>query len=317
MKKLAIVGASGLVGQTVLKVLKEEDLIDCFELYMLSSNRSAGKVLVFNEKHYKIIELCDEVLNIGFDYAILVAGEDVSLAWVRKFAEKGTIVIDNSSAFRMACDVPLVVPEINFSEIKKEDRIIANPNCSTIQLVLVLERFKKVANIETVVVSSYQSVSGAGKDALLDLENDTKFVFERGIKDNIIAKIGSISENLNCSEENKIILETNKILKSDINIIATTVRVPIKHCHGESVYVKFSTSVAFDDLKKAILCDYIKLSDDIFYPKECVNTNITYVSRLRKHSENEIVFFVIADNLRRGAAFNAVEILKKLDNTKF
>lgn len=312
MKKLAIVGASGLVGQTVLRVLKEERLHKKFELYMITSKNSAGKVLVFDNKHYRLIELTNDVFKLGLDYAIFVTSEDVSKIWVKNFEARGITVIDNSSAFRLNKNIPLVVPEINLKTITAEDRIIANPNCSTIQLVLVLDRIRKLSEFEDIVVSSYQSVSGAGKDALDDLENDTHYVFEKGIKDNFIAKIGGFSENLNCSEENKIILETQKILNENFNIVATTVRVPVRFCHGESVYVKFKNKVNFDDVKKAIECDYIKVSEDLFYPKECAGTNLTYVCRLRKHSDNEILFFVIADNLRRGAAYNAVEILKRL-----
>lgn len=312
MKKLALVGASGLVGQTVLKVLKEEGLIEKFELFLISSNRSAGKILVFDDKHYILHELCDDVLKEKFDYAIFVLNEDVSKVWVKKFAENGTTVIDNSSVFRMNKNVPLVVPEINFNIIKKSDKIIANPNCSTIQLVLVLDRLKKLADFESVVVSSYQSVSGAGKEALLDLETGSNNVFDMGIKDNFIAQIGKCAENKFCSEENKIMLESQKILKDKFNISATTVRVPIRFCHGESVYIKFSKNVDIEEVKKSLDCEYIVFSDDMFYPKDCENTNETYVFRLRKHSDNEILFFVIADNLRRGAAYNAVQILKKL-----
>ena len=218
MKKLALVGASGLVGQTVLKVLKEEGLIEKFELFLISSNRSAGKILVFDDKHYILHELCDDVLKEKFDYAIFVLNEDVSNVWVKKFAKNGTTIIDNSSVFRMNKNVPLIVPEINFNIIKKSDKIIANPNCSTIQLVLVLDRLKKLADFESVVVSSYQSVSGAGKEALLDLETGSNNVFDMGIKDNFIAQIGKCAENKFCSEENKIMLESQKILKDKFNI---------------------------------------------------------------------------------------------------
>ena len=314
MKKLAIVGASGLVGQTVLKVLKEENLLKKFELYLITSTRSAGKVLIFDDRHYRLIELSDDVFKLGIDYAIFVTGEDVSKVWVKNFEARGTVVIDNSSAFRLDKNIPLIVPEINFKSIKNENKIIANPNCSTIQLVLVLDKLRKLAKFDSVIVSSYQSVSGAGKDALDDLENNTNYIFEHGIKDNFIAKIGGLAQNFNCSEENKIILETQKILEEEFNIAATTVRVPIRFCHGESVYVKFKQNVDFEKVKSVIECDYIKLSDDLFYPKECAGTNLTYVCRLRKHSENEILFFVIADNLRRGAAYNAVEILKRITN---
>lgn len=322
MKKLAIVGVSGLVGQSVLDVLKEERIFEKMELIMISSDRSAGKEFVYCGRTYKMIELNEKVFELGIDYAIFVVGEDISKVWVPRFSERGIVVIDNSSAFRLAKNVPLVVPEINLSDIKSLDKIIANPNCSTIQLVIVLDKLRKIAGLDTVVVSSYQSVSGAGRDALLDLENKTRKVFECGINDNFIARIGSIAENMNCSEENKIILETQKILGEKVNVVATTVRVPIRFCHGESVYVKFKGNVDANKIKESLACEYIKISDDLFYPSECAGSNLTYVCRLRQHSENEILFFVIADNLRRGASFNAVEILKRLienkeDFTKF
>lgn len=314
MKKLAIVGATGLVGGAVLNVLKEENLIDVFEIYLLVSNNSAGKVLVFGDKHYPLVALSDDVLEIGFDYSIFVTSEDISRLWVKKFEDNDVIVIDNSSAFRMNKNVPLVVPEINFSDIKEDNKIIANPNCSTIQLVVVLDRLKNLYDIQSVIVSSYQSVSGAGREALNDLKNHKTDYFSCGIENNFIPQIGAIKDNGFCSEENKIMNETKKILHSDFDVFATTVRVPIAFCHGESVYVKFKSKVDFEKIKAEISCDWIKLSDDLFYPKDCAGSNLTYVCRLRKCSENEIMFFVIADNLRRGAAYNAVEILKQLKN---
>lgn len=315
MKRLAIVGATGLVGQMVLRVLKEEGLNKKFELFMITSKRSSGQVLEFDNMHYRLIELNNDVFKLKLDYAVFVTGEDVSKVWVKNFESMGVVVIDNSSAFRLEKNIPLVVPEINFESIGAGDKIIANPNCSTIQLVLVLDRLKKLSDFESVVVSSYQSVSGAGKEALQDLDNDTCYFFEHGITNNYIAQIGAISENGNCSEENKIIFETQKILKEKFNIAATAVRVPVNFCHGESVYVKFKNNIDFERVKKVLECDYIKVSDALFYPKDCAGSNHTFVCRVRRHSDNEILFFVIADNLRRGAAFNAVEILKRLLKT--
>lgn len=312
MKKLAIVGATGLVGQTVLRVLKEENLIEEFEIYMIVSNRSAGRVMIYAGNHYRLIELDEKVLSYGFDYALFVAQENISKEWVKKFAESGTVVIDNSSVFRLDKKVPLVVPEINLDAIKVGDKIIANPNCSTIQLVVVLDKLKKLGAINRVVVSSYQSVSGAGKEALQDLNENKNDYFACGIQDNIIAQIGSIQENGNCTEENKIINETKKILDDNFEVVATTVRVPISFCHGESVFVEFEKEIDFEKLQSVLKCEHIKVGSDLFYPKDCAGTNLTYVCRLRKTSKNSLIFFVIADNLRRGAAFNAVLILKKL-----
>ena len=312
MKKLAIVGVTGLVGQSVLKVLKEENLAKQFEIVMFGSERSAGKSIEYNGKTFKLFELDENVMDCFFDYAIFLTSEEISKVWVERFSKNGTVVIDNSSAFRLEENIPLIVPEINFDLIKNSDKIISNPNCSTIQLVVVLEKLRKLSKFDTVVVSSYQSVSGAGKEALLDLENDTNYVFECGIKDNFIASIGKFCDNLNCSEENKIISETQKILNEKIHIIATTVRVPTSFCHGESVYVKFKDNVDIGDVKEILKCNYIELGEKLFYPKDCAGSNQTFVCRLRKCSDNEIVFFVIADNLRRGASFNAVKILKML-----
>lgn len=310
MKRLGIIGATGLVGSATLNCLLEERLLDNFELYMFVSDKSAGKVLVFGEKHYPLIRLDDDFVNYHLDYAIFLTSEDVSLVWARKFADVGIKVIDNSCAFRLSEGVPLVVPEINIDIIKASDKIIANPNCSTIQLVVVLDGLLKLSKIKRVVVSSYQSVSGAGREALQDLKNQTKNYFEHGIDDNIIPQIGGLEANGNSKEENKIINETKKILGTKMDVFATAVRVPISYCHGESVLVEFENKVNLAEVKSALTCDYIKFSEDLFYPTECVNSNDTFVCRLRKMGKNVIQMFIVADNLRRGAAYNAVKILE-------
>ena len=205
MKKLAIIGVSGLVGKTVLDVLNEEFNSKEFELFLYGSENSKGSIISFQGKDYVIEELSEDALSLGFDYALFLTGEEVSLMWADRFAAFGSIVIDNSSAFRLTHNVPLVVPEINFNTIRHGDKIIANPNCSTIQLVLVLEKIQKLSKIKKIVLSSYQSVSGAGKEALEDLENQSNKFFNKGIVNNIIPKIGGFSANDYCSEENKII----------------------------------------------------------------------------------------------------------------
>jgi aspartate-semialdehyde dehydrogenase len=271
---------------------------------------------MYGEKIFRFVPLNEKLLKDEFDYVIFASGDDISFEWAPKFKDKGSIVIDNSNAFRRVSEVPLVVPEINFNSIKNNNKIISNPNCSTIQLVVVLEKLLKLANIDNVVVSSYQSVSGAGKEALLDLKYNTKDVFKNGITNNVIPQIGSILDNGFCSEEDKIMFETNKILNTNMSISATTVRVPIPYCHGESVYVKLQSDVKLDSIKNIIKCDYIECCDNIVYPTECHTSNKTYVCRLRQKSPREILFFVVADNLRRGAAYNAVEILNKLIENK-
>ncbi len=319
MKKirLGIVGASGLVGETILKVIKEENLLSKLEIFLITSDRSAGKVVIFNGRPCTYLALNDDIYKLNLDVVIFSAGDEICKMWAKNLAEKGVYVIDNSNAFRRDDDIPLVVPEINSELINRNTKIIANPNCSTIQLAVVLHRLRSIAQIEKVVVSSYQSVSGAGKDALDDLEDGSHKVFECDIRNNIIAKIGDIEENGFCKEENKIIFETNKILNENIKVLATAVRVPVKYCHGESVYVKFLQKIDKIDIKSALKCSFIENFDKNCHNDECFNTNKTYVFRLRQVGENEVMFFVMADNLRRGAAYNAVLILKKLIDEKF
>ena len=290
MKKLAIIGASGLVGQTILDVLFEENLMNEFDITLVVSNKSLGKQVMYGNKIFRYVLLNERLLQQNFDYAIFSSGDEVSKEWVPKFAERGSIVIDNSNAFRREKTIPLVVPEINFNSIKNNDKIISNPNCSTIQLVVVLEKLLKLSKMKDVVVSSYQSVSGAGKEALLDLKNKTNNYFNVNIYGNIISQIGGMLENGFCTEEDKIMFETNKILNDKLNIVATTVRVPIPYCHGESVYVRFENEVDFNKVKDVIKCDYIDVCDELIYPEECVKSNKTYVFRLRKVSNKEIVF---------------------------
>lgn len=311
--KIAIVGATGLVGETILKVLNEEGLFDISDISLFVSSRSAGKEYMFKGRRFRLIQLDEKALNKKFDIVFFSAGTDVSREWVQKFADKGAYVIDNTNAFRREKNIPLVVPEINKELVNRETKIISNPNCSTIELAVVLDKIRLLAKIEKVVVSTYQSVSGAGRRALSDLKNNAKNVFKYGINDNIIANIGEIQENGYSTEENKIMFELSKILNEEIDISATAVRVPIEICHGESVYVKFKTDVNLIDVFKVLECDYIKvLEDDLFYVSDVKGTNLTYVFRIRQKTNRELEFFVLADNLRRGAAYNAVKIAKTL-----
>lgn len=312
--KLAVVGATGLVGKTIIDILKEEKLIFDIELVLFASRRSVGKRMMICGRDYKIFELNDDFLKMGIDYAIFSAGGDVSKCWAKRFADAGVVVIDNTSVFRMNKKIPLVVPEINISAARHSDKLISNPNCSTIQLVLVLDRLRKISQINQVVVSTYQSVSGAGRRALADLNNQTNHYFINGIKNNIIASIGDVDKSGFCSEEVKLMTETGKILNDkDMRICATAVRVPTSHCHGESVYIKFQDAINLRKIKKALKCDYIEvLNREVGLPTMIKGSNKTYVYRVRKVSKNEILLFVIADNLRRGAAYNAVEIFKYL-----
>lgn len=240
--KLAIVGATGVVGRTILKVLEEENLpIDEYKLF--SSYRSAGQSISFMNKEYIVSELNENSFDEGFNYAIFSAGSDTSKKYSPIAAKKGCIVIDNSSAFRMDSSVPLVVPEVNFDDICENSGIIANPNCSTIQAVVALKPLDNMYNIQRIIYSTYQAVSGAGKNGITDLENGIKAYvkgeenyclkkFPHQIFNNCLPHIDEFLDNGYTKEEEKMINETRKILhKPDLKITATTVRVPVLNCH--------------------------------------------------------------------------------------
>ena len=309
--KIAIIGATGLVGTTILRVLYEENLFWGYDITLFVSSKSAGKEFLFEGRIFRLVKLDETALSKKFDFVFFSAGGEVSLLWAKRFAEIGAVVIDNTNAFRREAGVPLIVPEINFSSITKETKLISNPNCSTIQLAIVINKLAELSEIEKIVVSTYQSVSGAGRRAFLDLKNNAKNVFKYGINDEIIAKIGEIQENGYSIEENKVMFELSKILGKELDVSVTAVRVPTSVGHGESVYVKFKNDVNVIDALAALDCEQIKLRDDVFYLHEVRETNVTYVCRLRQKNKNELEFFVMADNLRRGAAYNAVKIMKK------
>lgn len=310
--KIAIIGATGLVGNTILKVLLEENLFWGYDISLFVSSRSAGKEFLFEGRRFRLLELDENALSQKFDFVFFSAGSKVSLLWAKKFADRGAVVIDNTSAFRKEKTIPLVVPEINFENISNHTKLISNPNCSTIQLAVVMHKLMLLGEIEKVVVSTYQSVSGAGRRAFLDLKNNAKNVFKCGINDEIIAKIGEIQENDYAEEENKIMFELSKILGKTIDVSATAVRVPTSVGHAESVYVKFKNDVSVIDALAVLDCEHIKVFNDVVYLKDVRETNFTYVCRLRQKNKNELEFFVMADNLRRGAAYNAVKIVKDL-----
>ena len=316
--KLAILGATGLVGETILKVLNEEGLFVGSDITLFVSSRSAGKEYMFKGRRFRLVELNESALKKKFDIVFFSAGTDVSKVWVKKFANAGAFVIDNTNAFRRKDSVPLVVPEINGEIVGGDSKIISNPNCSTIELALVIDKLRKLSKIEKVVVSTYQSVSGAGRSALLDLKNNAKNVFKYGINNNLIAKIGEIQENGYSEEENKIMFELSKILKENINVSATAVRVPVDVCHGESVFVEFEKHVNLIDVYSCLEFEHLKFSaEDVYEVCDVKNKNQTFIFRIRQRAKNELEFFVLADNLRRGAAFNAVLIMKKLIENKF
>ena len=355
MKKirLAIVGATGLVGRTVLKVLEEKKLpID--EYVLFASKNSSGKKLRFMDKDYIVQELNDLSFDSGFDYAIFSAGGKVAKKYAPIASSKGCIVVDNSSAFRMDNDVPLVVPEVNPEEIKNNHGIIANPNCSTIQAVVALKPLDDKYKIKRIVYSTYQAVSGAGRNGVLDLQNgiidymqkfsefsqnensnalsndlnfsSTKLNYELQkfnypIFSNCLPHIDVFLDNGYTKEEEKMINETRKILKRpDLKITATAVRVPVFNAHSESINVEFENDFDLTELKNILSnAPGIVLQDDIekcIYPL-AINASghdNVFVGRVRRdYSVNYgINFWVVADNIRKGAASNAVQIVEKM-----
>lgn len=316
----AIVGATGLVGSTFLKVLEEKNLnID--EYVLLASKRSKGKVIKFLGRDFIVEELNEHSFdNNRFNFALFSAGGDISKKYSPIAAKNGCIVIDNSSAFRMKSDVPLVVPEVNIEKAFENNGIIANPNCSTIQAVVILNALKEYG-IKRVIYSTYQAVSGAGHKGIVDLEENTSKKFPYKIVNNCLPHIDVFLENGYTKEEVKMIEETKKILNDDsIKITATCARVPVMNCHSESINIEFRDEFDILEIKQKLnLCDGIVVLDDIaknIYP---LNTfangkDEVFVGRIRRDFsvKNGLNIWCVADNIRKGAATNAVQILEKL-----
>ena len=323
--KLAIVGATGVVGRTALKVLEEKNL-PISEYVLFASNKSAGKKVKFMNKEYVVKELTEHSFDEGFDFAIFSAGGETSRKYAPIAASKGCIVVDNSSAFRMDKDVPLVVPEVNPEEIKNNHVIIANPNCSTIQAVLPLKALDDKYTIKRIVYSTYQAVSGAGQKGLNDLENGRKGInklenFPYPIYNNCLPHIDIFTENGYTKEEMKMINETRKILKkSDLRITATTVRVPVENSHSESINIEFEKPFELSELIETLKSfEGIIVQDDPASEVYPIATNTTghdevFVGRIRRDFsvENGVNLWVVADNIRKGAASNAIQIVEKM-----
>ncbi len=327
--KLAIVGATGLVGQTILKVLEEKKL-PIEEYAFFSSNRSAGKKIQFFEKEYTVQELTTSSFDEGFTYAIFSAGGEVAKKYAPIAASKNCIVIDNSSAFRMDTQVPLIVPEVNPEEISNHQGIIANPNCSTIQAVVALKPLDTKYHIKRIVYSTYQAVSGAGYKGVLDFQNGITHYpstsynlakFPSPIFNNCLPHIDAFLENGYTKEEEKMINETRKILKRpDLAITATTVRVPVLNSHSESINVEFEKDFELSELKEVLQkARGIIIKDDSchgIYPTtlDSNDRDEVFVGRIRRDFsvKSGVNLWVVADNLRKGAASNAVQILEKL-----
>ena len=317
---VAVVGATGLVGSMMLKVLSEKNFpID--KLYLFSSKKSAGSVIEYCGKKYTVEELNENSFE-GKDIkiALFSAGGSVSEKYAPIAAKAGVTVIDNSSHFRMNLNVPLVVPEINPEDIKTNKGIIANPNCSTIQSVLPLKPIHDKYKIKRVIYSTYQSVSGSGVKGISDLEEGTQLAYKYPIRNNCIPQIDVFMDNGYTKEEMKMIDETKKILHDDIRVTATTVRVPVKSSHSVSINVETEKPFEIEDVKK-IIADYpgMVLQDDIeneIYPMAITSAgkNEVFVGRIRRDYtvDNGLNLWCCADNIRKGAATNAVQIALKV-----
>lgn len=322
--KLAIVGATGLVGQEVLKVLAERN-VEFDELMPVASARSIGKTVDFKGKQYTIIGM-EEAVALKPDIAIFSAGGSTSLEWGPKFADAGCVVVDNSSAWRMSPDHKLIVPEINGESLRIDDRIIANPNCSTIQMVMALAPLHKKYKIKRLVISTYQSVTGTGKaavDQLMAERNGTAAdpVYPHKIDMNALPHIDVFMDNGYTKEEMKMVNETRKILGDDnIQITATAVRLPVMGGHSESINVEFYQDYDLNEVRSILEnTDGVVVEDDVvnnIYPMpiNAHQKDEVFVGRLRRDDSNPntLNMWVVADNLRKGAATNAVQIAEYL-----
>lgn len=321
MINVAIVGATGVVGEMFLKVLEEKKIkIDKYTLF--ASKRSKGKKVKFMGEEYEVQELTeDSFKKEKFNYALFSAGASTSEKYAKIAAQNGCIVIDNSSCFRMDKTVPLIVPQVNMEDAYEHFNIIANPNCSTIQAVLPLKVLDDKYKIKRVIYSTYQAVSGAGKKGIDDLVNNTTEKFPYPIVNNCLPQIDVFTENGYTKEEIKMIEETRKILKKPkLPVTATCVRVPVINSHAESINVELEYDFKIDDIKKDLNnSEGIIVMDDTerqIYPLNTFasGTDEVYIGRIRRDYtvENGINFWCVADNIRKGAASNAVEILEKL-----
>lgn len=322
--KVAVVGATGLVGTKMLQVLAERNF-PVTELIPVASERSVGKLVEFNGKSYPVVSM-ESAIQMKPQVALFSAGGSTSLKWAPRFAEVGTFVIDNSSAWRMEPQIPLVVPEVNENALTSDSKIIANPNCSTIQMVVALEPLHKKFNLKRVIVSTYQSVTGTGQKAVEQLMNERKgiegeTVYPYPIDLNVLPHIDVFQDNGYTKEEMKMILETRKIMNlPDLKITATTVRIPTMGGHSESINAEFesefSISEVIDTLNQAPGIIVQDNPQEKIYPMPLTahDKDAVFVGRLRldESHNNTLNMWVVSDNLRKGAATNAVQIAETL-----
>lgn len=328
--KVAVVGATGLVGTKMLQILEERNF-PVTELLPVASERSVGKDVIYKGKAYKVVSMTDAIAAKP-DVALFSAGGSTSLEWAPKFAEAGITVIDNSSAWRMDPSKKLVVPEINADALGKEDKIIANPNCSTIQMVVALNPLHRKYQIKRVVVSTYQSVTGTGKKAVDQLmgerdkavkgsNGEYPMAYKYPIDLNVIPQIDVFLDNGYTKEEMKMVLETKKIMRDDsIRVTSTTVRIPVMGGHSESVNVEFANDFDLNEVRELLRsAPGVVLVDDPAaqeypMPKDAHERDEVFVGRLRRDETqpNTLNLWIVSDNLRKGAATNAVQIAEYL-----
>ncbi len=326
--KLAVVGATGMVGSVILKVLEERNF-PVTKLLLVASEKSIGRKITFKGKDYTVIGLQDAV-DQKPDIAVFSAGGTTSTIWAPKFAEAGTTVVDNSSAWRMDPTKKLIVPEINANVLSKDDKIIANPNCSTIQMVMALAPLHKKYKIKRLVVSTYQSITGTGVKAVQQLENEYKgekgeMAYPYPIHKNAIPHCDVFEENGYTKEEMKLIRETQKILNDKtIAVTATAVRIPVVGGHSESINIEFENNFNLEDIRKLLhQTPGVTVKDNIdtnTYPMPIYaeGKDDVFVGRIRRDEsqENSLNMWVVSDNLRKGAATNSIQIAEYLMSNK-
>lgn len=326
--RIAVVGATGMVGNVMLKVLAERK-VEISELLLVASERSVGKKLTFQGKEHTIIGL-QTAVDAKPDVALFSAGGSTSLEWAPKFAEAGTVVIDNSSAWRMDPTKKLVVPEINGDVLTKDDKIIANPNCSTIQLVMALAPLHRKYGIKRLVISTYQSVSGTGVKAVRQLENETQGIegemaYDYPINRNAIPQCDIFLDNGYTKEEMKLVHESKKILQDDsFSVTATAVRIPTAGGHSESVNIEFNNDFTVEEVRALLeATPGVVVQDDTanhVYPMPAFahDKDEVFVGRIRRDEsqENSLNLWIVSDNLRKGAATNTIQIAEYLITNK-
>jgi aspartate-semialdehyde dehydrogenase len=326
--KIAVVGATGMVGRTMIKVLEERNF-PVSQLLPAASEKSVGKEVVFKGKPVKVVSVM-EAVEAQPEFAIFSAGASISKEWAPVFAKNGTVVIDNSSFWRMDKNIPLIVPEINCHVIKKGDRIIANPNCSTIQMVMALAPLHKNYTIKRIVVATYQSVTGTGVKAVAQMENERagvkgEMAYPHQIDKNCFPHGGAFQPDGYTTEEQKLVDETRKILEDQtIQVTATVVRIPVVGGHSEAVNIEFEKDFIIDDVMKLLngfpgVVVYDNPAENKYpMPILAHNRDEVFVGRIRRDLSKEkcLNIWIVSDNIRKGAATNAVQIAEYMNENK-